>query len=305
MSTDIEQQNDNQQDFDSGADKLWSIYNREAESYDRALMETWKDDMDTIIIFAGLFSAVLTAFLVDASKNLKADPTDQTNALLTQTVVLLAQISQQLGPNGSQTIISHPQPLGQFKLKSSDLRINMFWYMSLGFSITAALGATLVQQWVRDYLQVFQRLSGSLERSRMRQYLFHGLSSNHMSLLVECIPAFIHISLFLFFIGLAENLFATNPVIAITTTTIISFCAVFYIICSVLPVLYPQTPFDTPLSNIFWKARPIIRPRKYSNRNTGKVLPLSSDMAKGRLQLAMDDSNHSNNRMTRDTEAIH
>ncbi|KAF8812710.1 hypothetical protein BYT27DRAFT_7086520, partial [Phlegmacium glaucopus] len=144
--------------------KLWSIYNREAESYDRALMETWKDDMDTIIIFAGLFSAVLTAFLVDASKNLKADPT------------------------------------GSDKCTSSDLWINMFWYMSLGFSITAALGVTLVQQWVCDYLQVFQRLSGSLERSQMWQYLFHGLSSNHMSLLVECIPAFIHISLFLFFI---------------------------------------------------------------------------------------------------------
>ncbi|KAF8798278.1 hypothetical protein BYT27DRAFT_7058745, partial [Phlegmacium glaucopus] len=194
--------------------KLWSIYNKQAESYDRALMETWKDDMDSIIIFAGLFSAVLTSFLVDATKNLKADPTDHTNALLNQTVVLLAQISQQLGPNGSQTIISPLQPLEQFKLNPSDLRVNIFWYMSLGFSITAALGATLVQQWVRDYLQVFQRLSTSLERSRMRHYLFHGLSSNHMALLVECIPAFIHISLFLFFIGLAENLFATNHAVA-------------------------------------------------------------------------------------------
>ncbi|KAF8798258.1 hypothetical protein BYT27DRAFT_7177727, partial [Phlegmacium glaucopus] len=142
---------DNQQDFDSRADKLWSIYNKEAESYDRALMETWKDDMDSIIIFAGLFSAVLTAFLVDATKNLKLDPTEQTNALLSQTVVLLAQISQQLGPNGSQTIISPLQPLEQFKLNPSDLRVNIFWYMSLAFSITAALGATLVQQWVRDY----------------------------------------------------------------------------------------------------------------------------------------------------------
>ncbi|KAF8816043.1 hypothetical protein BYT27DRAFT_7078187 [Phlegmacium glaucopus] len=186
---------DNEADFDSRADKLWSIYNKEAESYDRALMETWKDDMDSIIIFAGLFSAVLTAFLVDASKNLKPDPTDRTNALLSQTVVLLAQISQQLGPNGSQTIISPLQPLEQFTLNASDLRVNIFWYIGLGFSITAALGATLVQQWVRDYLQLFQRLSGSLERSRMRQYLFHGLSSNHMALLVEFIPAFIHISL--------------------------------------------------------------------------------------------------------------
>ncbi|KAF8809441.1 hypothetical protein BYT27DRAFT_6519587 [Phlegmacium glaucopus] len=293
---------DNQQDFDSRADKLWSIYNKEAESYDRALMETWKEDMDSIIIFAGLFSAVLTAFLVDASKKLKPDPTDQTNALLNQTVVLLAQISQQLRPNGSQTIISPLQPLELFKLKSSDLRVNIFWHMSLGFSITAALGATLVQQWVRDYLQLFQRLSGSLERSRMRQYLFHGLSSNHMSLLVESIPAFIHISLFLFFIGLGESLFATNHAVAITTTTTIGFCAVCYIACSVFPILYPQTPFHTPLSNVFWRMGQIIGPRKHSDRNTeGKIVAVSPDMAKGRLQLAMG---HSNNRKERDTEAI-
>jgi len=74
----------------------------------------------------GLFSAVLTAFLVDTSKRLKAGPTDQTNALLSQTVVLLAQISQQLGPNGSQTVVSLPQPLQSFKLNSSDLRSTFF-----------------------------------------------------------------------------------------------------------------------------------------------------------------------------------
>ncbi|KAF8816716.1 hypothetical protein BYT27DRAFT_6384599 [Phlegmacium glaucopus] len=285
-------------DFDSGADKLWSIYNKEAENYDRALMETWKDDMDSIIIFVCMHHTNPGLAHPIQGRSYRSDKC----ILLSQTVVLLAQISQQLGPNGSQTIISLPPPLELFKLMPSDIRINIFWYMSLGFSITAALGATLVQQWVRDYLQVFQRLSGSLECSRMRQYLFHGLSSNHMSGLVECIPAFIHISLFLFFIGLAENLFATNITVAITTTTIICFCALFYIACSVFPVLYPQTPFHTPLSNVFWKMGQFIRPRKYRNRNTGgKFVPVSSDMARGRLQLAMG---HSNNRMTRDTEAI-
>jgi len=137
----------------------------------------------------------------------------------------------------------------------------------------------------------------------MRQFLFHGLSSNHMPILVECIPAFIHISLFLFFIGLVENLFVTNKAVAIATTIIIGSCALSYIASSVFPVYYPQTPYHTPLSNILWKMGQIIRPRKYSHRNTeGKIVPVSSDIAKGRLQLAMG---YSKNRMTRDTEAIH
>jgi hypothetical protein len=38
-------------DYDPHADTLWSIYVREAESHNRALMETWRDDMNSIIIF--------------------------------------------------------------------------------------------------------------------------------------------------------------------------------------------------------------------------------------------------------------
>ena len=64
--------------------KLWSVYLAESERHDKALAESWKADMDGLLIFvsvsqratqmpvhsllaqnqAGLFSAVVTAFLV-------------------------------------------------------------------------------------------------------------------------------------------------------------------------------------------------------------------------------------------------
>jgi hypothetical protein len=53
-----EMSTDNEQDFDSRADKLWSIYNKEAENHDRSLMETWKDDMDSMIILVCLHSPI-------------------------------------------------------------------------------------------------------------------------------------------------------------------------------------------------------------------------------------------------------
>ncbi|KAJ7137480.1 hypothetical protein C8R43DRAFT_854146, partial [Mycena crocata] len=67
----------------------WAIYVSEAEKYDKGLVESWKSDMEGILIFAGLFSASLTAFLIESYKTLVPDPTDKT-------VDLLAQISQQL-----------------------------------------------------------------------------------------------------------------------------------------------------------------------------------------------------------------
>jgi hypothetical protein len=42
------------EDYDERAAKFWSVYVEEAESYDKAQVETWKDDMEGIIIFVRL-----------------------------------------------------------------------------------------------------------------------------------------------------------------------------------------------------------------------------------------------------------
>jgi hypothetical protein len=39
------------EEYDERAAKFWSVYMDEAESHDKALVETWKDDMEGIIIF--------------------------------------------------------------------------------------------------------------------------------------------------------------------------------------------------------------------------------------------------------------
>ena len=46
-----------------------------------------------------------------------------------------------------------------FNPKPSDVRVNVHWSMRLIFSLSEALLATLVQQWVRVYFQVFPRIA--------------------------------------------------------------------------------------------------------------------------------------------------
>ncbi|KAJ7454619.1 hypothetical protein B0H11DRAFT_1740356, partial [Mycena galericulata] len=82
---------------DSAAAKLWSVYVREAEKYDRALVESWKSDMEGMLIFVpGLFSASLTAFLIESYKTLTQDSGERT-------ILLLAQISYQLSAAANGT----------------------------------------------------------------------------------------------------------------------------------------------------------------------------------------------------------
>ncbi|KAJ6559989.1 hypothetical protein B0H19DRAFT_1375907 [Mycena capillaripes] len=70
-------------DEDAAAAKLWTVYVSEAEKYDRSLVETWKSDMEGLLIFAALFSAILTAFIIESYKSLTLDPGDITVHLLT------------------------------------------------------------------------------------------------------------------------------------------------------------------------------------------------------------------------------
>ncbi|KAJ7578606.1 hypothetical protein C8J56DRAFT_968557, partial [Mycena floridula] len=93
--------------------------------------------MDGILLFAALFSAVVTAFIIESYKLLSPDP-----AALT--LLILYQISQQLA-NGSQTIAFLPNPSQiPFSPSTPAVLTNIFWFLSLALSLTCALAATLI-----------------------------------------------------------------------------------------------------------------------------------------------------------------
>ncbi|KAJ7110673.1 hypothetical protein C8R44DRAFT_592697, partial [Mycena epipterygia] len=121
----------------------WAVYISEAETYDKALVDSWKSDMGGLLIFAGLFSASLTAFLVESYKTLNPDRG-------TINTGVLVQISRQLDArlNASSVDVSR---LEAFSPTSVSLACNILWFLSLWASLSCALIATLVQQWARDF----------------------------------------------------------------------------------------------------------------------------------------------------------
>ncbi|KAI0261940.1 hypothetical protein BC834DRAFT_1004273 [Gloeopeniophorella convolvens] len=171
--------------------------------------------------------------------------------------------------------------------------------MSLVFSLSAALFATIIQQWVRYYMQLFQRYDHALKRARLRQYLFEGARRSRMSIMVEAVPALIHISLFLFFMGLSDFLFNLNTTAAIATVIPIVLCASFYIWGVISPIIRPQSAYQTPFSGLFWYLFQKIGGREHRDHDLLK--PISTNMAEGRMQLAMDETD---DRQVRDARAI-
>ena len=238
---------------------------------------------------AGLFSAALTSFVVDSKQNLQANPTDKMVYYLEQHSTILSQISQQIAFIAPQVSIpsTPPSPFPPFTPSASDIRINAFWFMALTFSLSAALLAILVQQWVRDYMHVFQRYSDPQKSARMRQYLNEGSERWYMPIAAEAVPGLLHVSLFLFFVGLADSTLNINTTIGLSTIIPIGICGLLYIFITLAPVIHPQSPYQTSFSGVIWYAIQKLRGRRYRDRD-GKPKSVSTNMAQGQMQLSME-----------------
>ncbi|KAJ7100447.1 hypothetical protein C8R44DRAFT_988498 [Mycena epipterygia] len=214
--------------------KFWSVYISEAERYDSALVESWKADMEGMLIFSGLFSASLTAFIIESYKNLTPDTGNMT-------VALLSHVSQQLSAqfNGTQLPIASPEP---FKVQTFSLICNGLWFVSLGLSLTCALLATLVEQWAREFLHKTEIRPSPVRRARVFSFLYYGVSRFGIHAIVDIIPLLLHLALVLFFAGLSAFLL---PINALMTGIVASMLAVFLALYAVITVL-PAISLDCP-----------------------------------------------------------
>ncbi|KAF9257020.1 hypothetical protein L218DRAFT_841639, partial [Marasmius fiardii PR-910] len=63
--------------------KSWDMILNAIENSDEDVAKGYKEDIDTLLVFAGLFSAVVIAFAVESYQWLQEDPVDTAVALLT------------------------------------------------------------------------------------------------------------------------------------------------------------------------------------------------------------------------------
>ncbi|KAF7333467.1 hypothetical protein MVEN_02362900 [Mycena venus] len=229
---------------ESAAAKLWTVYVSEAEKYDKTLVEGWKSDMDGLLIFAGLFSASLTAFLIESYKNLTPDQGAMTIALLTQ---ISRQLDPQLNASSAAALTSIP-----FIPSTSSLACNTLWFLSLGLSLSCALIATLVEQWCRDFIQRTEMRPSPIIRARIFSYLYFGIQRFGMHTMVEFIPLLLHGSLLLFFAGLVAFFYPINTAIMVVTATLLGLVSITYTCLTVLPMFFSDSPYRTPLSTMAW-----------------------------------------------------
>ena len=180
--------------------------------------------------------------MIDSYKNLLPDSGSNT-------VTLLTQISQQIS-NGSQ--IPAQASLPPFRPPTSAVWVNALWFLSLVISLFCALLATLQQYWARRYLRRTYPQCAIHKRSRIRSFFAEGVDRFYLPFAVETIPALLHISMFLFLTGLVISLFSIHHAIAHVILAATVVCGFVYMVITVMPVFYHNSPYQSPLSALAW-----------------------------------------------------
>jgi hypothetical protein len=119
-------------------------------------------------------------------------------------------------------------------------------------STACALWATLMQQWTRRYMQVAGRPYGPPKRARIRAFFAAGVEKFGLPAAVEVLPALLHASVLLFYIGLVDFLLNINHTVAFFLLTWAAMGCLIYFILTIMPLFYPNSPYQTPLSSLCW-----------------------------------------------------
>ncbi|KAF7291257.1 hypothetical protein MIND_01269500 [Mycena indigotica] len=226
--------------------QIWKLYMDIAQNFDKSLAETFNSDLDSLLIFAGLFSAILSAFLIEVRRGLEEDLQSVTNTLLKNLIQVQANASSIIPP----TEPFSPTPSTRF--------VNALWFTSLTFSLLSALGASAAKSWVTQ----LAKLSGSSwSNASAHCRRLRGIQRWHFAAFVQSLPFFLHVAFFLFGAGLVIILFQDDKSIGILTLALTSIVAILYVGNIVFSAIYPDSPYRTPLSGLLQRYVLGLKPR--------------------------------------------
>jgi len=173
---------------------------------------------------AGLFSAVVTSFVVESSKDLHSDPN---TLLLSHIATLIAK-----GANGTTANIP---PEIQLSPSPSSSRINALWFASLVLSLTTVLVGIVSLQWIREH----QRYSGLSLQDKFSIFCMRqeALEAWYVPHIFAGLPLLFQGAVALYLTGLIDHLLGFGPGVAIPGIIFISLSLFFLTATTVLPTL--------------------------------------------------------------------
>ncbi|KAG8915728.1 hypothetical protein FRC00_000824 [Tulasnella sp. 408] len=197
-------------EFGQDGGKFYRCYDALADEIDDDMVKGLKEQLDGMLIFAGLFAGVNSAFLALTLPLLSADPSDDISALLAQNNAILIQMAT--GRN--DTVSTNARlPSAEFSPSRDIFAVNALFSLSLAFAIISSFLAVLGRQWLVYYRK---RSGGGPDRQRWEQ-LKRFLGAERWQLepiLDDVLPSLLQIGLIIFCASLILYLRHLSPAIS-------------------------------------------------------------------------------------------
>ncbi|KAJ3490968.1 hypothetical protein NLI96_g1019 [Meripilus lineatus] len=225
--------------------EAWPRLSKTLENHDEAKIGSYKEDIDTLLVFAGLFSAVLAAFIVEAYKLLQPESGQLT-------IQLLSQISQQLNsftvnPAFVNSTLQTTVPIqisSDFKPSTSVFFVNLLWFLALILCLVTASLGMLVKQWLREYLANDSTSPQALARIRFSR--LRSLETWHVFSIASALPTLLQLALTFFLIALCLFVHQFHYALFCCITTVVAMFFVFYAYLMFAPLFSSRCPYKSP-----------------------------------------------------------
>ncbi|KAI0651359.1 hypothetical protein C8Q79DRAFT_1004656 [Trametes meyenii] len=225
----------------SGSYEAWHTCADMIKERESALLKAWTDQADSLITFAALFSAVVTAFIIEAYKSLQPDP----QMLM---VNLLAQISAQI--NGTSPPSWVDADAASFKPTLSDILLVSLFFASLLCSLLAAGMGILFKEWVREHTLDLPAEPRALARAREHRH--QGLEEWGVGAIACGMAILLQLSVAFFLVGLIIFAWPLNKILFACLTLLIASWAAFWFTTAIFPSVSSTCPYRAPLSRFIF-----------------------------------------------------
>ncbi|KAG8919617.1 hypothetical protein FRC02_001524 [Tulasnella sp. 418] len=205
---------------------FWQTYVSESGKFDKEMIDNWNDNLDSLLLFAALFSAINTTFIIEAYKRLQPDALETTNSLLK--LMLRNRTNDETMDLKDQ----HWSP------PTDAVRINSTLFASLACSLLASFGAILGKEMLAEY-----KSSGALNTLPEQGRLTDNAA------IFTCF----------FLLGIIDFLLQMSPAVAAVIIVPVFVGLVAYIVSVIVAIQQEDSPFQTSLSKSLRSLLPMLK----------------------------------------------
>ncbi|KAI0628442.1 hypothetical protein C8Q77DRAFT_1162188 [Trametes polyzona] len=215
------------------------------QAYNDEMIKRWDSEIETYLVYAGLFSAILTAFNVQSYQLLQpsSDPT----------LDVLQQISKQLSSfsnnppflNSTDPPFQRNQSTPPPDVTASSILLNTLWFSSLVLSLASASTCIMVKQWMNEHTDGVSS-SVTPEIAHLRQRRLNSLIKWRVGSIMLFIPILLQAALALYLAGLLVLLWSLHSTVAGFTSAFVGALALFTIGTTILPLFVPSCAYLSP-----------------------------------------------------------